>query len=115
MNTPIRRVSFYNTAVATEHYLGMRWPKAVWEEVLKQAIDDVILGPTPEELSGWGGAGGNTAWLANEIRAAAQSWIDDDINEPRRFVWVCEQLDLNPAAVRVAINRKKGAKSCPSS
>jgi hypothetical protein len=100
MTTNVRRLSFYNTAAAAEHYLGIRWPRAVWEEVLKQAIVDVTEEPTAEE---W-------AHMPHplDIRDAAQSWIDDDLNEPRRFAWVCEQLDLNPAAVRAAINRKKG-------
>lgn len=104
MNT-VRRLSFYNTASAAEHYLGLRWPRAVWEEVLKQAIDDVVEGPHPDELSGYEG---NTYSLSCYIKEAAQSWIDDPSNEPRRFVWVCEQLDLDPSAVRAAIERKKG-------
>lgn len=100
MTANVRRLSFYNTASAAEHFLGMRWPRAVWESVLTQAINDVTEEPTEEE---W-------AHMPNplDIRAAAQEWIDDPINEPRRFAWVCEQLDLDPAAVRAAINRKKG-------
>jgi hypothetical protein len=95
-----RRLSFYNTEVATEHYLGMRWPRAVWESVLTQAIDDIVYGPDPVEQL--------PVEVAGEISEAAEAWVDDPLNEPRRFVWVCEQLDLDPAAVRAAINRKKG-------
>jgi phytoene/squalene synthetase len=71
----------------------------VWEAVLTQAIDDVVDGPHADEAE---------AAVIEDIRAAAQSWIDDQSNEPRRFVWVCEQLDLDPAAVRAAINKRKG-------
>lgn len=98
----VSRLSFYNTAVATEHYLGMRWPRAVWESVLTQAIDDIVEGPDAAEMSGW-----NPDWPLDDIPAAAQSWVDDPVNEPRRFVWVCEQLDLDPAAVRAAIIKRK--------
>lgn len=108
MTNTARRLSFYNTAAAAEHYLGLRWPRAVWEAVLQQAIADVVEGPSPDEMFGW------TYAMADEVRAAAQNWIDDPVNEPRRFVWVCEQLDLDPAAVRAAINRKKGKLKCQS-
>jgi hypothetical protein len=92
-----RRLSFYNTEVATEHYLGMRWPRAVWESVLTQAIDDIVRAdPFPD-----------TQEMMEGLREAAQSWVDDTLNEPRRFVWVCEQLDLDPAAVRAAIDKRK--------
>ena len=104
--TTVRRLSFYTTAAAAEHYLGMRWPRAVWESVLMQAMHDVVEGPSQDELDGYDA---DNDVLADQIRTAAQSWIDDPVNEPRRFVWVCEQLDLDPHAVRVAIERKKGA------
>lgn len=100
-----RRLSFYTTAVATEHYLGMRWPRAVWESVLTQAIDDIVEGPDLAEIV----SHPDPQQFALDIEAAAQAWVDDPSNEPRRFVWVCEQLDLDPAAVRAAITKRKGS------
>jgi hypothetical protein len=41
-----------------------------------------------------------------QFSVAAQCWVDDEENEPRRFVWVCEQLGLDPAAVRRSIEEK---------
>jgi hypothetical protein len=103
--TPVRRLGFYNTAAAAEHYLGIRWAPAVWRSVLEQAIKDVVSGPDLVELFGMPAIQAET--FEADIRAAAQEWVDDDTNEPRRFVWVCEQLDLDPARVRAAIERKK--------
>lgn len=106
MNSPIRRLGFYNTAAAAEHYLGIRWPRVVWASVLEQAITDVIEGLPQFELSGLT----RDAALAfdADVRAAARAWIDDEENSPRRFVWVCEILDLDPHAVRESINRRQG-------
>lgn len=100
-----RRLSFYNTTAAAEHYLGIRWPAAVWRTVLEQAIADVVEGPSSVELAGLTAEA--AAPLSEDIRRAAQDWIDDPANEPRRFVWVCEQLDLDPAAVRLAVARRR--------
>jgi hypothetical protein len=92
-----RSLNFYNADAAAEHYLGLRWPKAIWRAVLEQAVADATVGPA--EL-------GITAEQAMEVRLAAWDWIDDTTNEPRRFVWVCEVLDLDPAAVRAAVRQK---------
>lgn len=105
--------SFYTNAVATEHYLGIRWPREIWAAVLKQAVDDAINGPSLVETAGHFAAR-NEAWSVEgkrrfelEIRGAAEDWIADDANEPRRFVWVCEQLGVEPSAVRTEIERRK--------
>ena len=99
-----RRIGFYNTAAAAEHYLGIRWPRAIWQAVLEQAITDVVEGAPQYELQGM------TRDAAIEydaaLRAAASDWIADEGTEPRRFVWVCEVLDLDPAAVRQSIERR---------
>lgn len=102
MTTRSPRLSFYNTAAAAEHYLGIRWPRRVWECVLLQAIADVAEGPDVTELPQ-----DDPRHYFDAIQAAAQAWIDDPVNEPRRFVWVCEQLSLDPAAVRAAIDKRK--------
>ena len=96
--------SFYTSAVATEHYLGIRWPRAVWQAVLEQAITDLVEGPTLAEVRGMEPEA--MKQFRRDIQVAAQCWIDDEANEPRRFVWVCEQLDLDPQAVRVSIERR---------
>src|SRR5438876_1168555 len=98
------RLKFYTTAAYTEHYLGMRWPRAIWQAVLEQAIADVVEGPSAKEMTYMGA--GEAAIFRGDIMAAAAFWIDDEANEPRRFVWVCEQLDLDPAAVRKSIERR---------
>jgi hypothetical protein len=102
--TPVRRLGFYNTAAAAEHYLGIRWPAAIWRSVLEQAIKDVIVGPDIAELLHMPAL--EAEKFVVDVRYAAQDWVDDPTNEPRRFVWVCEQLDLDPARVRDAIARK---------
>ena len=99
-----RRIGFYNTAAAAEHYLGIRWPRAIWQAVLEQAITDVVEGASQSELQGMTRDAGIAYDAA--LRAAAADWIADDDYEPRRFRWVCEVLDLDPAAVRQSIKNR---------
>lgn len=99
------RLSFYTSAVATEHYLGMRWPRAIWQAVLEQAITDVVDGPSAKEMHMMSAA--EQVEFRAAIQYAAKDWIEDEGDDPRRFVWVCEQLDLNPTAVRKAIKRRQ--------
>ena len=96
---------FYTNAVATEHDLGIRWPREIWAAVLEQAIGDIVVGPAAWELRGLDLR--EQQRLALEIRAAAEHWVEDEANEPRRFAWVCDQLGLNPAAVRRRIEERK--------
>ncbi len=98
--------SFYNTAVYTEHYLGMRWPVAIWRSVLEQAIKDIVEGPAAYELRDCPDLREKEK-LQLEIRAAAEHWVEDDGEEPRRFRWVCLQLGLDPSAVRRSIEERK--------
>lgn len=107
MTTPVRRLGFYNTAAAAEHYLGMRWPRAIWQAVMEQAITDATEGMSAYELEGLSME--DAKQLDDQVRQAAREWIEDDTNEPRRFVWVCEQLDLSPWAVRAVVERKRNA------
>ena len=97
--------SFYNTDVYTEHYLGIRWPVALWAAVLKQAVADIVDGPAEWEMRGLDLHARRK--LALEMRAAAEHWVEDKTNEPRRFVWVCEQLGLEPSVVRRQIEEKQ--------
>lgn len=99
------RLSFYTTAAAAEHYLGIKWPPAIWRTVLEQAITDAIEGPPEVELLGM--QADDAAVFSRDIRYAAMEWIEDEANEPRRFVWVCEQLDLEPSAVRAAVHKRR--------
>jgi hypothetical protein len=103
--TPARRLGFYNTDAAAEHYLGIRWPRAIWQAVLEQAINDAVEGMSAYELEGLSLEAAKQ--LDDQVRLAAQEWIQDDANEPRRFVWVCEQLDLEPSAVRAVVERRR--------
>lgn len=100
--------SFYNTDVYVEHYLGVRWPVAIWRSVLEQAIKDIVEGPAVHELRDCADMREKEK-LCLEIRAAAEHWVEDEANEPRRFLWVCEQLGLEPSAVRRSIEERKSA------
>lgn len=93
--------SFYNTDSALAAYLDRRWPVAIWTAVLKQAVKDILEGPAQWEMRGLDLHAQRK--LALEMREAAQRWVDDEVNEPRRFVWVCEQLGLDPSSVRRSI------------
>lgn len=96
---------FYNTLAYAEHYLGLRWPAAIWTAVLKQAVADIITGPGQHELRDLDPVA--AVDFAADVRAAAERWVEDESNEPRRFVWVCEQLGLDPSAVRRAIAERR--------
>jgi hypothetical protein len=99
------RLSFYTTDAAAEHYLGIKWPAAIWRTVLEQAITDAIDGPPQFEMADMDGFEATQFDL--NIRRAALEWIEDTANEPRRFEWVCEQLDLEPSAVRAAVHKRR--------
>jgi hypothetical protein len=73
--------------------------------VLSQAIRDILCGPDSAELKGLDGA--DAIDLTFRVRCAAEDWIADGANEPRRFVWVCEQLGLDPDAVRRSIEERR--------
>lgn len=96
---------FYTSDVYAEHYLGIRWPARVWAAVIEQAIRDIVEGPAEWELKELEPDYANA--LRYDIRTAAERWVADDENEPRRFVWVCEQLGLEVSAVRRSIERRK--------
>ena len=98
---------FYTSDVYAEHYLGIRWPRAVWAAVIQQAISDIVDGPAEWELKGL--EPDYAAALRYDIRAAAEHWVADDANEPRRFVWICEQLGLEVSAVRRSIEKRRKA------
>jgi hypothetical protein len=95
---------FYNTDVATEHYLGIRWPRFIWQAVLEQAIRDIVEGPSVWEMRDM--TLREMVAAREEFRVAAQCWVDDETNEPRRFLWVCELLGLDPGAVRASIEQR---------
>lgn len=95
---------FYTSAVATEHYLGIRWPKRIWLSVLEQAVADILHGPSAAEMKGKSLE--EMKKMRLEYQAAAQFWVDDPVNEPRRFVWVCEQLGFDPEVIRRGIEQK---------
>lgn len=95
---------FYTNAIATEHYLGIRWPVAIWRAVLEQAVRDLLGEPAVWETRGLSET--DIVNLRDALRAAAAAWVSDDANEPRRFVWVCELLELEPDAVRRSIESR---------
>lgn len=99
--------SFYSTQTTAYDYLQARAPRELWAAVLKQAIADATVGPSVWELPHKGATIEEINQFRRELRLAAEEWIADETNEPRRFVWVCEQLDLDPGAVRAAVEAKK--------
>lgn len=100
----MNRISFYTRETTAADYLQMRAPRELWAAVLKQAIEDALNGPSQMECKHM------TLEQSREYRLAVQlaagEWMDDEENEPRRFVWLCEQLGLNPAAVRGEVARR---------
>lgn len=99
--------SFYTSDAFTEHYLGIRWPARLWAAVLENAINDAVKGPHAAELKGM--LPEEALRFERDVRAAANDWIADEMNEPRRFVWVCEVLNLDPAAVRRQVQERRDA------
>jgi hypothetical protein len=73
--------------------------------VLKQAILDIVEGPSQFECRQMSPEQAQQFRLAT--RVAAEEWVADEVNEPRRFVWVCEQLDMDPTAVRRQIETRR--------
>jgi hypothetical protein len=96
---------FYDTSTTAFDYLQARAPRSLWAAVLEQAIKDIVEEPKPGEI------GQKLTWaefekLRGDLKAAAAEWVADEENEPRRFVWVCDQLGLDPSAVRNEIKRR---------
>ena len=96
--------SFYSTQTTAFDYLQARAPRHLWAAVLEQAVADIVAGPSEWEIRHMAHADQVRARL--DFAAAAQHWVDDEENEPRRFVWVCEQLGLDAGAVRREIERR---------
>ena len=44
-------------------------------------------------------------------QAQALEWIGSDYNTPGSFLWICHSLDLDPQAVRQALQRKVQSQS----
>lgn len=78
-------------------HLDLGWERALWHAVLVQAIRDVVSGP--EEFE--------SGLSEEDCRRAAQHWVNDSKDEPRRFLWVCDHLDLEPNAVRRQIAERE--------
>ena len=94
----VLRLGFYNTATSAFDYLQARAPRNMWRAVLEQAIQDATVGPSADELAGMTNEQAREYTLA--VIESAREWIADTENEPRRFEWVCELLDLTPGSVR---------------
>jgi hypothetical protein len=102
----VKAPNFYSSEATAFDYLQARAPARLWQEVLTQAIRDAVEGPPAGDYAHLPMLDGLR--YRDAIRAAAIDWLADDANEPRRFVWVCEQLGLEPSAVRrSAAERKK--------
>jgi hypothetical protein len=101
----MNRAEFYRRETTAADYLQARAPRELWAAVLKQAIADVTDGPSAYECKGLLPA--EQQKFCRRVRVAAEEWIADTENEPRRFVWVCEQLGLNPCAVRNEIQQRR--------
>lgn len=101
----MNRTSFYSRETTAADYLQARAPRELWASVLAQAVDDVTKpiaefetrGMTPAAAQEYRGA----------LRVAAEEWVADEGMEPRRFVWVCDQLGMDPGAVRRRIKEKQ--------
>lgn len=107
MNTNPR---FWDAEATAFDYLQMRAPAAMWQAVLEQAMKDIVDGPAAWEFRGAHLSEDAVHEQRQALRLAAEEWVADERNEPRRFVWVCDMLSLEPTAVRRAINEKKAGK-----
>jgi hypothetical protein len=103
----VNRISFYSRETTAYDYLQARAPRHLWAAVLEQAIRDVVEGPSQSECRFMDLGEAQRFCLA--VRVAAEEWIADEENEPRRFCWVCEQLGVEPSAVRARIARRRAA------
>lgn len=99
------RLSFYSRETTAFDYLQARAPRELWAAVLKQAIEDAVVGPSQSECRFL--SLNEAVEFRHAVRVAAEEWIADEENEPRRFVWVCDQLGMDPTAVRAAIEERK--------
>jgi hypothetical protein len=96
--------SFYSPETTAFDYLQARAPRELWAAVLKQAIEDARHGPSQSECMHL--AFYEMEQFRRDVRAAAEDWIADDVNEPRRFLWVCDVLGLDPEYVRCQIKER---------
>lgn len=106
----MRAPRFWDVDATAFDYLQMRAPAAMWQAVLEQAMKDIVDGPSEWEFRGARLSADQRDEQEQALRLAAEEWVADDRNEPRRFVWVCDMLSLEPTAVRRAINEKKVGK-----
>lgn len=103
----MNRASFYSRETTAADYLQARAPRELWAAVLAQAVDDVTKpiaefetrGMTPAAAQEYRGA----------LRVAAEEWVADGEVAPRRFVWVCRELGMDPGAVRRRIVEQRAA------
>lgn len=102
-----QRANFYSRETTAADYLQMRAPRELWAAVLEQAIRDAVEGPSQFECRHLLPDLRATKEFRLDIMVAAQEWIADEEDEPRRFVWVCGQLGLNPDAVRRRLVEKQ--------
>lgn len=106
----MRAPRFWDVDATAFDYLQMRAPAAMWQAVLEQAMKDIVDGPGVWEFRGGTRLSVEEMRVqAEQVRQAAEEWVADERNEPRRFVWVCDMLSLEPTAVRRAIEEKKRA------
>jgi len=103
-----RLPSFYSIETTAADYLQARAPRELWVAVLRQAVTDITEEPKPGSL-GQRLTFAQFEQFRNDLKAAAEAWVADEENEPRRFVWVCEQLGVDPGAVRREIAARRVA------
>lgn len=103
MTTP----SFYRTETTAYDYLQARAPRELWAAVLKQAIEDAVNGPPQAETEA---AAANLFCTPEDyveaVKHDARHWMADEENEPRRFLWVCDVLGLDPQYVRGQVKER---------
>lgn len=94
----------YTNDRAASQFLQRYSAQRLWEAVMLQAITDFVSGAPSMELEGIDPA------LREEynvmVREAAEEWLMDEDYGPRRFRWVCAELNLEPDAVRIAVLAK---------
>ena len=99
--TPPRFYGSDPTGAVAARWLNYRWPVALWQAVLAQAITDIVEGPDAAEVRAMKlPSSRHEDDYRCAILDAATLWMWSDDDALYTFVWVCEQLNLDPDYIR---------------
>lgn len=79
----------------------VRASKRLWASVVRTAADDLHRHHLKDDRGG----------RPDGLKAQAEAWIRSDSEEIASFLWCCDILDLNAAAVRESVRNGTSTKS----